>query len=81
MCGLPVARAPPRSQATHPRSDCSDCHPQSPSLCVPQKNAVYYVAKQFSKPCSPEEFGLALARHFIKHYPQTVWKAKVLGEP
>ena len=45
-----------------------------------QKNAVYYVAKQCaSKPVSPEEFGVALAKHFVEHYP-TVWKAKVAGE-
>ena len=45
-----------------------------------QKNAVYYVAKQCaSKPVSPEEFGVALAKHFVEHYP-AVWKAKVAGE-
>lgn len=47
---------------------------------LPQKNCVYFVAKQLQQPCAPEEFGLALARHFVKTYPQTVWKAKVLGE-
>lgn len=36
---------------------------------------------QFTKPCSPEEFGLALAQHFVREYPKTVWKAKVAGEP
>jgi urate oxidase len=41
-----------------------------------QKNAVYYVAKQMSQPCSPEEFAIALGRHFIQHYP-LVWKAKI----
>lgn len=45
-----------------------------------QKNCVYYVAKQFTKPCSPEEFGLALAQHFVREYPKTVWKAKVAVE-
>ncbi|PRW56232.1 urate oxidase [Chlorella sorokiniana] len=46
-----------------------------------QKNSVYYVAKQLgARPCSPEEFGLALARHFVDSYPDTVWKAKVSVE-
>ncbi len=31
---------------------------------------VYYIAKQFDRPCSPEEFGLALAKHFVKTYPR-----------
>lgn len=44
-----------------------------------QKNSVYYVAKQFSRPCSPEEYALALARHFVKNYP-LVSKAKVTVE-
>lgn len=29
---------------------------------------VYYIAKKMTKPCSPEEFGLALAKHFIAAY-------------
>lgn len=42
---------------------------------------MYYVAKQLAgRPCSPEEFGAALARHFVHTYPATVWKAKVAGE-
>lgn len=45
-----------------------------------QKNAVYFVAKQLREPCSPEEFGLALARHFVRSYCPTVWKAKVQVE-
>jgi len=49
-------------------------------LPCPQKNCVYYVAKQLAaRPCSPEEFGVALARHFVDTYPATVWKAKVAG--
>ncbi|EFN58834.1 hypothetical protein CHLNCDRAFT_20118 [Chlorella variabilis] len=44
-----------------------------------QKNAVYYVAKQFASPCSPEEFGVALAKHFVQNYP-LVWKSKVMVE-
>lgn len=42
-----------------------------------QKNTVYYVAKQMKEPCSPEEYALALASHFVKEYP-LVSKAKVL---
>lgn len=41
-----------------------------------QKNTVYYVAKQMTKPCSPEIYAIALARHFLKHYP-LVSKAKI----
>lgn len=37
---------------------------------------MYYIAKQFDQPCSPEEFGVALAKHFVKTYPR-VSKAKV----
>ena len=44
-----------------------------------QKNTVYYIAKQMKKPCSPEEFALALARHFVKTYP-LVSKAKITVE-
>ena len=44
-----------------------------------QKNIVYYVAKQFPNPCSPEEYALALARHFVRTYP-LVSKAKVRVE-
>lgn len=54
-------------------------HP-STTFTTKQKNAVYYVAKQFAQPCSPEELGAALALHFVREYKQTVWKAKVLGE-
>ncbi|KAK9805934.1 hypothetical protein WJX73_006434 [Symbiochloris irregularis] len=35
-----------------------------------QKNTVYFVAKQCSQRCSPEEYGVALARHFVKTYPK-----------
>ena len=41
-----------------------------------QKNAVYYVAKQMTKPCSPEIFAVALGRFFVKQYP-LVSKAKI----
>ena len=44
-----------------------------------QKNTVYYIAKQMSQRCSPEEYALALARHFVKTYP-LVSKAKVTVE-
>jgi urate oxidase len=43
------------------------------------KNTVYYIAKQFSDPCSPEEFAVALAKHFVNTYP-LVHKAKVVVE-
>eukprot|EP00884_Botryococcus_braunii_P007575 jgi/Botrbrau1/16819/Bobra.150_2s0046.1 len=41
-----------------------------------QKNLVYYVAKQCATPCTPEQYGLELARVFIREYPK-VFKAKV----
>jgi len=41
-----------------------------------QKNTVYYVAKQCSQRCSPEEYAIALAKHFVNTYPK-VSKAKV----
>jgi urate oxidase len=44
-----------------------------------QKNTVYYIAKQMSQRCSPEEYALALARHFVKTYP-LVSKAKITVE-
>lgn len=44
-----------------------------------QKHAVYVVAKQMSQACSPEDYALALARHFLSHYP-LVSKAKVAVE-
>lgn len=44
-----------------------------------QKNTVYYIAKQMKEPCSPEEFALALAKHFVDTYP-LVSKAKVTVE-
>ncbi|KAL0019218.1 hypothetical protein WJX77_010006 [Trebouxia sp. C0004] len=44
-----------------------------------QKNTVYYVAKQCSQRCTPEEYAIALARHFVKTYPK-VSKAKVRVE-
>ena len=44
-----------------------------------QKNTVYYIAKQFPNPCSPEEYALALARHYVKTYP-LVSKAKITVE-
>uniref|UniRef100_A0A1D2A182 Uricase n=1 Tax=Auxenochlorella protothecoides TaxID=3075 RepID=A0A1D2A182_AUXPR len=44
-----------------------------------QKNTVYYVAKQMKKPCGPEEFALAIAKHFVDNYP-LVSKAKVFVE-
>jgi urate oxidase len=53
-----------RTPPTHP--------PAHPSL----SQQVYYVAKQLDAPCSPEEFGLALARHFLDRYP-LVSRAKV----
>ena len=34
-----------------------------------QKNTCYYVAQQLDKPCSVEEYALALGRHFVKEYP------------
>ncbi|DBA99581.1 TPA: hypothetical protein ACH3X3_012157 [Trebouxia sp. C0006] len=44
-----------------------------------QKNTVYYVAKQCSQRCTPEEYAIALAKHFVKTYPK-VSKAKVRVE-
>ena len=41
-----------------------------------QKNTVYYVAKQMKSYCTPEEFAIALARHFVQQYP-LVFRAKV----
>ena len=42
-------------------------HRQKVSLAFWQ---VYYIAKQCSRPCSPEEFAIALARHFVRTYPK-----------
>lgn len=44
-----------------------------------QKNTVYYIAKQFKSPCTPEAFGIALAKHFVATYPK-VSKAKITVE-
>lgn len=44
-----------------------------------QKNIVYYIAKQFNSPCTPEEFAVALAKHFVATYPK-VSKAKITVE-
>ena len=41
-----------------------------------QKNTVYYVAKQMKPNASPEDFALALAKHFVKTY-DPVSKARV----
>lgn len=43
---------------------------------------VYHIAKQFDRPCSPEEFALALAKHFVKQYPRVGcgWDANVVGQ-
>ncbi len=43
-----------------------------PSSDVVLHNAlqIYYTAKQCSQPCSPEEFAVALARHFVHTYPK-----------
>lgn len=41
-----------------------------------QKNTVYSVAKRMTSYCTPEEFGIALAKHFVTEYP-LVSKAKV----
>ena len=41
-----------------------------------QKNTVYYVAKQMKSYCTPEEFAIALGKHFVKQYP-LVFKAKI----
>jgi len=44
-----------------------------------QKNTVYVVAKRMSKRCSVEQYGIALAQHFVHTYPR-VSKAKVTVE-
>lgn len=41
-----------------------------------QKNTVYYVAKNLPNNASPEDFAIALAKHFVNTYP-LVSKAKV----
>lgn len=41
-----------------------------------QKNTVYYVAKQLPSNASPEDFGIALAKHFVTTYP-LVTRAKI----
>lgn len=47
-----------------------------------QKNTVYYIAKKMTKPCSPEEFGVELAKHFVKTYPRvSMAKVKVEMKP
>ncbi|KAL3140044.1 hypothetical protein ABBQ38_004324 [Trebouxia sp. C0009 RCD-2024] len=44
-----------------------------------QKNTVYFVAKQCSQRCTPEEYAIALAKHYVKTYPK-VSKAKIRVE-
>lgn len=41
-----------------------------------QKNTVYYVAKRLPPNSSPEDFAIALAKHFVATYP-LVSKAKI----
>jgi urate oxidase len=41
-----------------------------------QKNTVYYIAKRLRHNASPEDFAIAIARHFVGTYPK-VSKAKV----
>lgn len=33
---------------------------------------VYYVAKQCSKRCTPEEYAIALAKHYVATYPKVI---------
>lgn len=44
-----------------------------------QKNTVYVVGQRMPQKCTPEEFGIALAQHFVNMYP-LVTKAKVYIE-
>mmetsp|Transcript_21583 Transcript_21583/g.59835 ORF Transcript_21583/g.59835 Transcript_21583/m.59835 type:complete len:316 (-) Transcript_21583:1079-2026(-) len=44
-----------------------------------QKNTVYVVAKRCSERCTPEEYSIALAQHFLREYP-LVSKAKIAVE-
>ncbi|KAL6762326.1 hypothetical protein V8C86DRAFT_2520231 [Haematococcus lacustris] len=44
-----------------------------------QKNTVYVIAQRMSHRCSCEEYAIALARHFVLHYP-LVSKAKIMVE-
>lgn len=44
-----------------------------------QKNLVYYVAKRMDKPCTVEEYAVALARYLVAKYPR-VSRAKVSVE-
>lgn len=44
-----------------------------------QKNLVYYVAKRMDKPCTIEEYAIALARYLVAKYPR-VSRAKVAVE-
>lgn len=44
-----------------------------------QKNTVYYIAKQMPPNSAPEDFALALARHFVRQY-EPVSKARVSVE-
>lgn len=40
---------------------------------------VYYVAKQCSQRCTPEEYAIALAKHFVTTYPkvgESTWSAR-----
>lgn len=41
-----------------------------------QKNTCYVVAKRMSSRCSPEEYAIALAKHFVQQYPR-ISKAKI----
>lgn len=33
---------------------------------------VYYIAKKCSQRCTPEEYAVALARHFVETYPKVL---------
>lgn len=48
-------------------------------LVFPLSAQVYVIGQRMSRPCSPEEYGIALAKAFIDKYP-LVSKAKVLVE-
>jgi len=65
----------PRALSIHPSTQHSSA-PRHLSIHLLSPQKVYYVAKQMAHPCSPEDFGLALARHFLKHHP-LVSRAKV----
>lgn len=44
-----------------------------------QKNSVYVVGQRMSQRCSPEQYAIALAQHFVRQYP-LVSKAKIVVE-